>query len=590
MKRVQKVCSYALLFTALSATLVKSSLAQAFVFSNFEPTSTFDQTWSINNSNQLVGRCVTCNTDSGHYAWFFSGGSFNFFNHSAGDLLTSARAVNNVGQSAGEYLDASANVHGFLKTDGNFSDILIPNATFVRAFGLNDAGTVVGDFKDSTGAHGYHWNSGVASEINFAPNIIARAINNVNQIVGKYDDAGGTSHGFLLNDGSTQPDASITFPNPPGGLTIFTAAGGINGFGQVVGRWQDEVPFDHGFVWDSSTPNVYTGFNVPGSWGKTTPCPLPGKNCSSLFANGTNGATINDAGLIVGVYDDAVGNTHGFQLMIVHAKYALATTSSSCSAISLSGGSYIDSYDSASGPYSITTRSSAGANIATNGGASLSGGATIVYGTLYAPSVSTDTCNPLTTSGGAMVTGGDASLAQNLAYSNPPPSSPIAVNPPSTAYSQATIYPIQLPLANSIDTPPPSPIQTYGNLTFQKDVTFMPGVYTINSINAPGGVHLYIQGPVVLNLVGLNLGTKPALNLSGGSSFVNASGKASDLVITYAGSQAIELSGGSQGVGFVYAPNANVTLSGSSPWAGAIVSSTYVASAAALHYDVQLSK
>jgi len=285
----------------------------------------------------------------------------------------------------------------------------------------------------------------------------------------------------------------------------------------------------------------------------------------------------------VGIWDDPYANTHGFQLFIVHAKYALATTSTSCSAVSLSGGAYFDSYDSAVASYADTLTPGAGADIATNGGATLSGGNTIVHGALHAPSAPTDVCNPLTVSGGATVQGGVESLTEALAYLNPPPSSPV---PPTTSmnYSALTIQPVAPPNSEGF-----TPIMDYGNVTFQKDVSFAPGVYTFNSINAPGGIHLTIgDGPVVINLVGQNLGTKPVLSLSGGSTFVTNGGKAKNLVISYAGQSPVELTGGSMAAGFIYAPNAKVTLSGGSGWSGAIVSNTYVGSGSPLYYDVEL--
>lgn len=166
---------------------------------------------------------------------------------------------------------------------------------------------------------------------------------------------------------------------------------------------------------------------------------------------------------------------------------------------------------------------------------------------------------------------------------------PLASTTSTTYSSPTTLYPVAYPAPGGSSTA--SPEISYGNLTFQAAVTFTPGVYTINSLNVPGGQKITIQGPVVINLQGQNLGTKPVLNLSGGSTFVVASGKSGDLIITYNGSQPIQLSGGSQASGFLYAPNAAVTMSGSSPWSGAIVSKSYAASGGApLHYDAQLAK
>src|SRR5439155_965009 len=59
--------------------------------------------------------------------------------------------------------------------------------------------------------------------------VTAFAINDVGQIVGRYADASGVNHGFLLSGGSF-----LTL-DPPGSTD--TAAFGINASGQIVGRY-----------------------------------------------------------------------------------------------------------------------------------------------------------------------------------------------------------------------------------------------------------------------------------------------------------------------------------------------------------------
>jgi hypothetical protein len=551
-----------------------TSLAQEYLFTNFEPVSGFNETWGINNTNQVVGACFNCGglTDS---AWIFDGITFNFFRNTAGYPSTSARGINNLGDIAGFYTNDTGTISfGYLlRSGGRFQPVMDNVAPGgVQALGLNDQRTVVGDFTDvNSDMHGFSWTDPYHYKQLDPPgsiSTIARGTNNNGQIVGWYKTLAPGKHAFLL-----QADG-VTYVNPvdfPSGIN--TVAAGININGLVVGKYDDVNGSTHGFVWNSPQTDIsqFSSFDVPGS------------AASGGFANGTNGGGINDAGRIVGIWDDPYGNTHGFQLMTLHAPYALTTTSKSCSAVSLTGGAYLDSYDSAVASYVDTLTPGAGADIATNGGATLNGGNTIVNGTLHTPAAPTDSCQPLTTSGGALVEGGVSLLVGAFTYANPPQSSPAS---PTTSlnYSAPTIQPIASPDANGF-----TPIIAYGNVTFQKNVNFAPGVYTFNSINAQGGVHLTIgDGPVVINLIGQNLGTKAALNLSGGSTFFVNGGNSKNLVITYAGQNPVQLSGGSMAAGFVYAPNARVTLSGGSGWSGAIVSSTYASSGSPLHYDVQL--
>ena len=114
----------------------------------------------------------------------------------------------------------------------------------------------------------------------------AIGINDSNQIVGAYRLAGGSDHGFLLSGGT------YTTFDFPGNIT---SAYAINNTGQIVGAYQltgntNATP-QHGFLLSGG---AFTSIDVPGA--------------TQTLATG-----INDAGQIVGQYNDATG-THGFLL------------------------------------------------------------------------------------------------------------------------------------------------------------------------------------------------------------------------------------------------------------------------------------
>jgi hypothetical protein len=53
--------------------------------------------------------------------------------------------------------------HGFLYSGGSYTSIDVPGATGkggTQAFGINDAGQIVGTYSDSSGSHG--WSAGTA--------------------------------------------------------------------------------------------------------------------------------------------------------------------------------------------------------------------------------------------------------------------------------------------------------------------------------------------------------------------------------------------------------------------------------------------
>jgi probable HAF family extracellular repeat protein len=117
------------------------------------------------------------------------------------------------------------------------------------------------------------------------PNSIGTATTGINdrgQIVGRFRDAAGETHGLLI-DG-----AELTIIDVPG-IRETTEANAINNRGQIVGIFRDATGALHSFLKDRDT---FTTFDVPGA--------------TFTFATG-----INDHGWIVGFFGDATG-THGF--------------------------------------------------------------------------------------------------------------------------------------------------------------------------------------------------------------------------------------------------------------------------------------
>src|SRR6516162_887082 len=112
---------------------------------------------------------------------------------------------------------------------GNFATLAEPSGTTI-AFGINDAGQIVGEFEDANGhGHGFLYSGGAFTNFDFpsATDTFAFGINNAGQIVGQYVDASGHGHGFLYSGGTF-----TTLDDPLG--TVSTSAQGINDAGQIV--------------------------------------------------------------------------------------------------------------------------------------------------------------------------------------------------------------------------------------------------------------------------------------------------------------------------------------------------------------------
>jgi probable HAF family extracellular repeat protein len=100
------------------------------------------------------------------------------------------------------------------------------------AYGINDAGQIVGSYVDGTGIHGFVYSNGSYSTINnpLNPNnTVLYGINNAGQVVGQYGGANGIMQGFLYSNGTFTTLQDPASPN-------FTQANGISNGGLITGN------------------------------------------------------------------------------------------------------------------------------------------------------------------------------------------------------------------------------------------------------------------------------------------------------------------------------------------------------------------
>lgn len=162
-----------------------------------------------------------------------------------------------------------------------------PRSVDGGAFGISDTGKIVGgyngvDLNMYPADHGFRLSGKSYSAIDYpgATQTAAYGINQAGEVVGMFVDSSGFYHGFTLNGSVfTQLDCP--------GVTGNTVATSINNQGTVVG-----VCGFSGFTLIGST---YTIISVPG-------------------AVTTWAWAANKAGVVVGYYEDSVGNFHGYFL------------------------------------------------------------------------------------------------------------------------------------------------------------------------------------------------------------------------------------------------------------------------------------
>jgi Flp pilus assembly protein TadG len=230
--------------------------------------------------------------------------------------------------------------------------------------------------------------------------------------------------------------------------------------------------------------------------------------------------------------------------------------------VTISGGSYTDSYNSDNGAY---YRSSAGKNghVCSNSKISLSGGSTVVNGDAHPGPTSS-----VSASGGSYVTGSKTPLDNPL-------------NEPPVDASKAKTDNDNEYVPNS--TGNKDPLDSSGNYKLSGGDTaeLPPGTYYFSSLTLSGGSSIMITGKTVIYVSG-------NVDISGGS-LVNTTQKAINCQLYSTGSK-VTLSGGSQWYGVVYAPTADIVRSsGSADFYGMAVGKTLTLSGGGgCHYDEAL--
>jgi len=244
----------------------------------------------INERGDIVGEFID---SSGAARGFvrFSDGSFSAPIVDPNDTVgfTEARGINNPGTVVGDYASPDGNNHGFFLSGGTFTEYDIPGALSTDVFGINDAGDFTGtvSFDDVTQQAFVSVGGTLTSfSVPAATATLAYQINNSKQlVVGYYIDSSGLLHGYYRD-----ANGALHFPIDPSG-SVQTILFGDNNRNWVVGRYADSSGVTHGLFF--VPPNQFFTFDYPGS------------TFTSL-----NG--ISSQGNITGRYVDASGIAHGF--------------------------------------------------------------------------------------------------------------------------------------------------------------------------------------------------------------------------------------------------------------------------------------
>jgi len=244
-----------------------------------------------------------------------------------GATQTDAFGINNLGDVTGFYVGPNYDFHGFLLSGGVFTTADVPGSTFTLAYGINDSKVIVGAYGDSSNVrHSFVQQGASTTTLDYpgAKDTDAYAINNLGVVAGTYLDPVTGYHGFTYNNGTW-----TTIDGP--GQFGTTRVDGINDAGDVVGWFNAGTGFGisgtHVKIFqDGNVPIYYAnGINNHGhvigtgegqgrsravAYGSGTYVTL--KDLSTFFPPYMTGQAINDSDSIVGGYQTADQNLHGY--------------------------------------------------------------------------------------------------------------------------------------------------------------------------------------------------------------------------------------------------------------------------------------
>ena len=286
-------------------------------------------------------------------------------------------AINDASDVLGYYWDAKELSHGFVYSNGGYTDLTDSSAITLQidppglygtdVLAINDAGVVVGYYTNAYGAnHGFIYSNGTYSNLGDPSASIDTlaggfedtyplAINNAGQVAGYYIDSNTDSdRGFIFSNGTY---TTLNDPLAGQGYEQGTRAVAINNFGVVVGDYVDASDNEHGFIYSNGT---YTTLNDPLAATSSVQSINDAGVVIGTFTNGrgfvySNGTfttlqdpgavetiplAINDAGEVVGYYTDDRGVTHGFLYsngIYTNLDYPTATVGTEITAINNAG-------------------------------------------------------------------------------------------------------------------------------------------------------------------------------------------------------------------------------------------------------------
>lgn len=204
-----------------------------------------------------------------------------------GGTASKAFGINDAGQVVGQAnLTGDAAQHAFLYVNGTMRDLLSLSGTDSSGAAVNDAAQAVGSADAATGTHAFLYSGGMMRDLGTlgGTNSGAAGLNESGLVVGDSQTAiaGNRFHAFLWNNGTMMDLGTLGGPE--------SHATGINDDGLAIGEADTLSGSTHAFVYGGGVM----------------------RDLGALGGSNSSAASINEAGQIVGQADTVSGNTHAF--------------------------------------------------------------------------------------------------------------------------------------------------------------------------------------------------------------------------------------------------------------------------------------
>lgn len=231
---------------ALLLTCAAAGAAETLIPVPPVPGSVATTVFTINDKNVVAGSYTTA--DGREHGFFGTlDGSYTTFDSSFKN--TQARGINNDGLVMGIGYDNKHSSAFERYPDGSMAYVTKRGKPLGNgvAGAINADGTFVADAFDLKSTKHFNFfgeNADYAEEVVTPGLPVARprGINDLKDVAGYYQDAGGDLHGFLLKDGAI---TGIDYPGSEGTIVY-----GLNNAGEMAGIWGDRKERPHAFIYD----------------------------------------------------------------------------------------------------------------------------------------------------------------------------------------------------------------------------------------------------------------------------------------------------------------------------------------------------